>query len=1063
MHEDRDAFRRAMRALRVTKTCNQILVHAENESDLLRDICGVLVGEGGYQLAWVGMAESDAARSVRPVAYSGFEDGYLQNAGITWADTERGRGPVGTAIRSGRTTVCRHVITDPNFSPWREEAVKRGYGSAISLPLRSKGAVFGALNVYAAEDDAFDAEEEGLLSEMADDLAFGITTIRARIEARGMAEALRQEQQVLSSVLDAMPDHIYFKDRESRFLRVNPAMAFRHGRTDPKEMVGLTDFDLFGGEHAQQAFAEERRIILTGEPMIGVEEKETWPDGRVTYVSTTKVPLRDRDGRITGIVGISREITARKQSEVSLRLFRTLIERSNDAIEVVDPETGRYIDVNESAYRDLGYSRSEMLGLTVYDVERSLDRRSIGQVMTDLRNSGSRTLEGLHRRKDGSVYPVEVSVSLVTLDRSYIVAVVRNIAERKRTDEVLRLQSAAVNAAANAIIITDRAGVIQSANQAFADMTGYTLAETIGRNPRDLIKSEHHDQAFYRRLWETVLAGNIWDGEIVNRRKDGSTFTEAMTITPVRNARGEVAHFIAIKQDITERKAALERMRHQAALLDVATDAILVHDLSGRVRYWNRAAGALYGWTEGEAMGRQLSELGLLDAAMLRTALDTAMSQGAWSGEMRHHTKDRREITVLSRWVLVRDEKDQPDAVFVIGTDITDRKELEAQFLRAQRLESVGQLAGGIAHDLNNILSPIVMAAPLIRMEVKNPDVVRLIDIMEGNARRGAEVVKQILTFARGQQGGRAPVPTRPVMKEIVHIIDETFPKSIVLKTAIPEDLWMVEGDATQLHQVLMNLCVNARDAMSGGGTLLLAGENVTVEPTFAAKFPGAKPGPHIVWLVADTGVGISQENLSRIFEPFFTTKGSGKGTGLGLSTVHALTRQHGGFVRVESQLGEGTQFRVYLPAVPALTAIPEEPAVEEAPRGRGETILVVDDEESVRVMTRHVLEQHGYGVLLAGEGSEAVITFAQHAGEIGAVLTDLMMPLMDGAALIAALDRMSPGVKILATTGVTDTTQAAAAVQLGAREVLRKPFPPAVLLRKIRELLDEPAVGDPG
>jgi nitrogen-specific signal transduction histidine kinase/CheY-like chemotaxis protein len=412
---------------------------------------------------------------------------------------------------------------------------------------------------------------------------------------------------------------------------------------------------------------------------------------------------------------------------------------------------------------------------------------------------------------------------------------------------------------------------------------------------------------------------------------------------------------------------------------------------------------------------------------------------------------------MLSRWSLVRDDAGRPKSVFVIDTDITERKKLEAQLYRAQRLESIGQLASGIAHDLNNILAPLVMVAPLLRMEIKAPETLRLVDILEANTKRGVEVVKQILTFSRGLKAGKGLVPLRPLLKEVINVLDETFPKSIALRSSIPEDLWMVEGDATQLHQVLMNLSVNARDAMPDGGTLTLAAENMVVDELYASMSPGAKPGPYVVWLVADTGTGIPPEDLDRIFDPFFTTKEPGKGTGLGLSTALGIVRNHGGFLKVESKPGKGTQFRVYLPAQMGAQLPAEPPPTEAPPEGRGETILVVDDEEGVRVLTKKVLEQHGYHVLLASEGSEAVVAYAQHATEIHAVLTDLMMPLMDGATLIRALKQIAPAVKILATTGVTESTHDAAALRLGAREVLRKPYPPHVLLSRLRAALDEP------
>jgi hypothetical protein len=650
---------------------------------------------------------------------------------------------------------------------------------------------------------------------------------RARAALLGILEdqrktevALRQEQALFQSLASAIPDHIYFKDRQSRFVRINDTMAHGFGLRHPDAAVGKTDFDFFSKEHAQQAFEDEQRVMSTGTPIIGLVEKETWPDGRVTWVSTTKVPLKDAGGDITGLVGISR--------------------------------------------------------------------------------------------------------------------------------------------------------------------------------------------------------------------------------------------------DYTERMLAEDRIRQQAALLDTATDGIMIGDLQHRILYWNKGCERLYGWTTDEALGRPALELLAAEASVFAMADTKVRQEGEWTGELRQLTKARQEITVLSRWSLVRDDQGLPKSVFIINTDITERQKLETQLFRAQRLESIGQLASGIAHDLNNILAPLVMVSPILRAEIKNPDTLRLVDIIEANTKRGADVIRQVLAFSRGLKGGKGPLPLRPLLKEVGVMLDETLPKSIEVQVTAPEGLWLVEADATQVHQVVMNLCVNARDAMPDGGTLSLEAENVNVDETFAGLAPGARAGPHVAILVADTGTGIPPEHMDRIFDPFFTTKEPGKGTGLGLSTVLGIVRNHGGFIRVESKPGKGTFFRVYLPAKPEAIAPPPAP-IAAAPRGRGELILVVDDEEGVRVMTRRILEQNGYRVLLAGEGSEAVMVFAQRAQEIGAVLTDLVMPLMGGVALIRALTKMAPAAKVLAATGTTETAEVAAVRRLGVKVVLHKPYSPFVLLHSIRAVLDGEDWSAPG
>ena len=378
---------------------------------------------------------------------------------------------------------------------------------------------------------------------------------------------------------------------------------------------------------------------------------------------------------------------------------------------------------------------------------------------------------------------------------------------------------------------------------------------------------------------------------------------------------------------------------------------------------------------------------------------------------MQKVTKFAQEVTVESRWTLVRDEAGRPKSILTVDTDITEKKLLEAQFFRAQRLESIGTLASGIAHDLNNILTPILAAAQLLPLKLKNLDdrSQLLLQLLEVNARRGADLVKQVLSFTRGVEGKRVILQMRHLIGEIERILRETLPKSIEVDVKASHDLWTVFGDSTQLHQVLMNLCVNARDAMPLGGTLTIAASNQWIDETDVRTNLEAKVGPYCVLSVADTGTGIATEILDRIFEPFFTTKELGSGTGLGLSTIVGIIKSHGGFITVSSQLSKGTEFKVFLPAVMIREAAPiENPELH---RGDGNLILVVDDEAPVRESLRITLEDYNYQVLTACNGVDAIEVYSQHQHRIQLVLIDLMMPLMDGPGgvldkVVSRLDR---------------------------------------------------------
>ncbi|MBD0364183.1 MAG: response regulator, partial [Coleofasciculus sp. C3-bin4] len=401
---------------------------------------------------------------------------------------------------------------------------------------------------------------------------------------------------------------------------------------------------------------------------------------------------------------------------------------------------------------------------------------------------------------------------------------------------------------------------------------------------------------------------------------------------------------------------------------------------------------------------------------------------------------------------LVQDEAKQPKSILVVNTDITEKKQLETQFLRAQRMESIGTLAGGIAHDLNNVLAPILMTAQLLETQLHDRQSQRLLPILIANAKRGAALVKQVLSFARGLEGQFTILQVRHLISEIKQIAQETFPKSITLCANISQYLGTVYGDATQLHQVLMNLCVNARDAMPFGGTLRISAQNFFIDENSARMHLDAKVGSYIVISIADTGTGIPPEILDRIFEPFFTTKDMGKGTGLGLSTVMGIVKSHGGFINVYSELGQGTQFKVYLPAAEAIQTEPTEDS--EFPKGHGELNLIVDDEPAIREITQTSLQAYNYKVLTASDGIEAVALYADRRDEISVVLTDMMMPSMDGPTTIRTLRKINPQVKIIAVSGLASSDKLATAVDIGVKTCLAKPFTVKELLETLQKVL---------
>ncbi|WP_197985639.1 GAF domain-containing protein [Leptolyngbya sp. Cla-17] len=506
-----------------------------------------------------------------------------------------------------------------------------------------------------------------------------------------------------------------------------------------------------------------------------------------------------------------------------------------------------------------------------------------------------------------------------------------------------------------------------------------------------------------------------------------------------------------VQTELVDRIQTQAQLREQAMLLDVATDAIVVRDLNHHITFWNQGAERLYGWSSAEVSGRSATEVLYREpSSQLEDIYSIVLAHGAWQGELTQLTKAQQEVIVDSRWSLVRHPNGQPKAFLIVNTDITQKTLLERQFLRIQRLESIGTLAGGIAHDLNNVLAPILMAVPLLEMQPESAKRQQWLEVIDASARRGASLVKQVLTFARGTEGERSLLEMNHLIYEIKHIAEETFPKAITVMTNVPNALWPMWGDVTQMHQVLMNLCVNARDAMPNGGLLRISAENCELEAQDIRLNWGAQAGAYIMLTITDTGAGIASDVLDRIFDPFFTTKPVGQGTGLGLSTVMTIVKNHHGFMTVASQVGNGTEFKVYLPAI--LTSEHKSAVSSASPHGSGEWILLADDEDAIREATKTMLEAYGYQVLTASNGIEAIALYTQHQDDIQIALMNIMMPVMDGATAIRTLQAINPQLKIVATSGLT-THETLAEMGIQVDHCLLKPFTAPELLFALQQL----------
>lgn len=507
-----------------------------------------------------------------------------------------------------------------------------------------------------------------------------------------------------------------------------------------------------------------------------------------------------------------------------------------------------------------------------------------------------------------------------------------------------------------------------------------------------------------------------------------------------------------------ERKEADQRIREQAQFLDEARDAIIAFDMDGQVVYWNKSAERLTGWTADEMLGEKARDqlYSPSKPETLQECHDTVFAEGEWTGELRQETKEGDELIVESRWTLVRDHAGQPTSILVINTDITERKRLESQFLRSQRMESIGRLVGGIAHDLGNLLVPILLGVKVLkRRESGDERVAQTLDMIEKSAERGSDMVEQVLAFARGVEGERVALQAKTIIEEVAKIATETFPDDIDIRVDVPEDLNDIVGDATQVQQVLMNLCVNARDAMKDGGLIEITASPAKVTEEAAHRNIDAKSGKYVCLTVRDTGTGIPDEAIDKIFEPFFSTKAEGEGTGLGLSTAYSIVKSHNGFVDVESVAGEGTTFRVYLPVATSSDRRRGPTGSGELRDGQGELILVVDDEEFILDTARQTLEDAGYRAMTAHGAKKALDVMERSGSEVEAVITDLRMPEMNGFELIRRLRAQFPNLPIIAASGMADG-RTDAAVEAGAQAFLAKPFSAERLQATLQDVMYE-------
>jgi len=930
--------------------------------------------------------------------------------------------------------------------------------------------------------------------------------IRADITERKAAE---MASIWLAAIVNYSDDAIIGKDLNSIITSWNKGAERIFGYT-AAEMIGTSIMRLIPADRQ-----EEENQILTkirrGENVEHFETQRQTKDGRLIHVSVTASPIKNADGIVIGASKVARDISEWKQTEEMLRAseerYRRLFEYAPDGIVIVDAK-GYYLDANTSICRMLGYTRDEFIGLNATDIVSPAEIPHIGQALDVIKTKSDYQREWQFRRKDGSVFAVDTIAN--AMPDGNLLAMIRDITERKKAEESLRLLESAMRQSKESITITDAeldlpGPKIIFVNPAFTQMTGYTAEEVIGKTPR-ILQGPRTDKAVLLRLRKNLERGEAFAGETINYRKDGTEFDLEWQIAPLRNPNGKITHFVATQHDITERKRADRRLATQSAISRALADSTTLNEATPKIM---QAICESEGWDFGAIweVDRKTNVLRCLEAwhqpelpaeeMMAKTrALTFALNNGlpgrVWASgkpllisdiandnnyprasfakKIGLHSALAFPIALEGEVIGVMDflgrkihkaDEATLEMFLIIGRQIGSffkRKQLEEQFRQSQKMEGIGQLASGVAHDFNNILGIIQMQSDLLKAEGGlSPAQSEFAEEISASTQRAAALTRQLLLFSRKETLQLRELDLNESINELTKMLRRTLGDDIHLQFKFAMQELFIHADGCMMDQVLMNLAVNARDAMPKGGQLIIETSTAEFDEAAASHSAQVRPGKFVCLSVSDTGCGIPPENLQKIFEPFFTTKEVGKGTGLGLATVFGIVQQHKGWVNVYSEVGHGTTFRVYLPRLAKTSDQKFVQPTTEPGRGGNETILLVEDEPKLRASVQNVLSRLGYRVLEAATGFEALEVWNQQRDGIHLLLTDMVMPGgMTGKELGERLLKENPKLKVIYASGYSAEVAGKDFPLEEGVNFLTKPFQAQKLAQAIRRCLDK-------
>ncbi|MHB0866808.1 MAG: PAS domain S-box protein [Thermoleophilia bacterium] len=927
------------RANQVLTRSDEALIRAVDELSLLQEVCRIIVEEAGYRLAWVGYTEVDGGRVVKPVSQCGFEEGYLDAITVTWDETETGRGPTGIAIRTGKPAMVRDIHGDPAYEPWREQALKYGFASGLSLPLVIDSRTLGALNVYAAEPDAFDPGEVQLLTQMAGNLSYGITILRAREDRSRTLQELKESREDWRRIFNSIADPVMILDLEQNILAANPATEKKLDLTRDR-ILGRKCHEVF---HLLDESAEDfpfKSLIESG----GAVETEAMEmeAGSGTYLVTV-APIFDDEGKLSRMLLIAKDITDGKKMEAELQdseaRFRSLFDNSPLMLFVLDPD-GTVVTVNPAGISQLGYAAEELIGQSVLKVFNPEDRQTVLAQVEQLMKSASVTGTWTIKKvcKDGTEIWVNEVARLMEWPhgRPVILILCENITDRKLAEMALvesETKLRAIFENSRDAIGVSIAGTHVLVNSAYLKLFGYEdEQELIGRSILNLIAPDDRDQVMtiVRQHADGESTPNFY--EVRGQRKDGTEF-------------------------------------------------------------------------------------------------DMEVSVSTYELENQTYT-------------------------LVMLRDISQRKLLEESLRQAQKMESIGRLAGGVAHDFNNYLTAVEGYIDLTLLDLPDGGDQRS-NLLEArhSAERAVNLTRQLLLFSRREPMNQEALNLNAVIINHLKMLGRLIGEQYSIVSKLEKDLPSVKADTGQIEQVLMNLVVNARDAMADGGEIEIGTKKVLVDEVYARSHAEARAGEFVRFYVRDAGIGMDGDTCSHVFDPFFSTKQPRHGTGLGLSVVYGIIAQHDGWIEVESQPGCGATFSVFLPASDKSQVAETETQPAGELRGQGQKILLVEDEESVRTLAEKMLAANDYHVISAASAEEALELFEAAGGAYDLVFSDVILPGMNGIRLIERLLEIKPGLRVMLASGFAEGVDFHAIRDQGYC-FLDKPYALTDLLRQVKELL---------